>query len=63
MTPVLVTLVICASALAALVLVLRFFEKREAARVALGAPSEELKRQIKAAEDRLSRLEMSRMAR
>lgn len=65
MTAVLVALVVMGALLAALVLVLRFLEKREA-RVAVGVAAsveERLLKAIKTAEDRISRLEMQKMVR
>lgn len=65
MTAVLVALVVMGALLAALVLVLRFLEKREArTAVAVAASVEErLLKAVKAAEDRISRLEMQKMVR
>ena len=61
-THVLVALVVCLSMLAALVLVLRYLERREARQTAKLAESveTELRQLLKTADDRLSRLEMGK---
>lgn len=63
MTPVLVALVVCLSTLAALVLVLRYLERRDGAatRAVTASVEAELRELLKSAEMRLSKLEMQRM--
>lgn len=63
MTEVAVATVVCASFLVALVLVLRFLERRDAAKSAGVTKSveAELRELVKSAETRLSKLEMQRM--
>lgn len=65
MTAVAVSLVLTCALLVALVLVLRFLERRDArAGAALTASMEtELREALKAATDRISRLEMARVVR
>ena len=62
MTAVLVALVVCGSSLGALVLVLRFYERRDVTKaVSLSANvADELTKKLKSAEDRLSKIEMGR---